>query len=171
MHRLVQDLLLLARPDSGRLRPRLLPLDLRAVLDRVVSAIPHPEFAVTLEVQVASLPVRADPDCMGRLFANLLENALRHTPGGGQITLSGWSESGQVVVQVADTGEGIPPEHLPHVFERFYRVDAARDRDHGGTGLGLSICQSVVDAHGGTISIESDFGKGTIVTVRLPADT
>ena len=103
-----------------------------------------------------------------RLFSNLLENAVRHTPPSGRITLAAANEDDGVVVRIEDTGEGIPAEHLPHVCERFYRVDASRTRGHGGTGLGLAICQSIVEAHHGSLSIESIVGKGTTVTVRLP---
>ena len=171
MHRLLHDLLLLARSGAGRLRMRLDALDLREILEQVASAVPPPGRAIILDVRVPSLPVRGEADALNRLFANLLENALRYTPASGRITLSGWTENNEVVLQVADTGEGIPPEHLPHVFERFYRADAARNRDRGGTGLGLSICESIVAAHHGTIAIVSEPGRGTVVTIRLPGDT
>src|SRR5262249_30402983 len=107
-------------------------------------------------------------DHLSRVFANLLENAIRHTPAEGAITICARATDDAVVVRVRDTGEGIPPEHLPHVCERFYRVDAARTRKSGGTGLGLAICQSIVQAHGGSLTIESEVGEGTVVTVTLP---
>src|SRR5262249_558470 len=110
----------------------------------------------------------ADPDHLFRLFGNLLQNAVRHTSQTGSITVSADEEEDGVVVRVRDTGEGIPPEHLPHVCERFYRVDAARTRRRGGTGLGLAICQSIVEAHDGSLTLESIVGEGTTVTVWLP---
>ena len=110
-----------------------------------------------------------DADHLERLFVNLLENAVRHTPQEGEIRLSARREGAAVLVTVADTGEGIPPEHLPHVCERFYRVDASRTRGSGGTGLGLAICQSILQAHGGSLSIRSEWGSGTTVEVSLPA--
>jgi len=101
------------------------------------------------------------------LFSNLLENAARHTPQDGRITVSAERADGQVAVEVTDTGVGIAPEHLPHVLERFYRVEAARSRAQGGTGLGLSICRSIADLHGGSLEITSVPGQGTTVRVLL----
>jgi signal transduction histidine kinase len=121
-------------------------------------------------VDLPSDPVEVvgDEDHLCRVFVNLLENAFRHTPPDGRIALSTRSVNGDVIVRVADTGEGIPPEHLARVCERFYRVDAARARKSGGCGLGLAISRSIVQAHGGTLSIESEVGRGTVVTVTLP---
>src|SRR5207248_9619386 len=99
---------------------------------------------------------------------NLLDNAIKHTPAGGEVEVRVESRGGAAVVTVRDTGEGIPPEHLPHVFDRFYRVDGVRSRERGGTGLGLSIARSVVAAHGGRIELESAPGRGTTCTVTLP---
>ena len=106
-------------------------------------------------------------DSLVRLFSNLLENAARHTPQDGRITVSAERADGRIAVEVADTGVGIAPEHLPHVLERFYRVEAARSRAHGGTGLGLSICRSIADLHGGSLGIASAPGRGTTVRVLL----
>ena len=106
-------------------------------------------------------------DSLTRLFSNLLENAARHTPSDGRITVAAHRLGNQIVVEVTDTGVGIAPEHLPHVTERFYRVEAARSRAHGGTGLGLSICRSIVEAHGGSLAVESVLGQGTTVRVTL----
>jgi signal transduction histidine kinase len=109
-----------------------------------------------------------DVDHLTRLLVNLLSNAVRHTPSTGEVRVSARIEDRGVVLTVSDTGEGIPPEHLPHVCERFYRVDAARARADGGTGLGLAICETIVNAHGGTMTVESEGGVGTTVSVRLP---
>jgi signal transduction histidine kinase len=106
-----------------------------------------------------------------RLFTNLLENAVRHTPPEGTVTVSAMVDAMSVTVTVTDTGEGIAPEHLPHLGERFYRVDAARSAAPGGypggTGLGLAICRSITEAHGGRMTIESKIGEGTAVRIRL----
>lgn len=114
--------------------------------------------------------VRVDPDRFAQVLGNLVDNAIRHTPRGGKITLSASNAGTRVRLSVTDTGEGIPPEHLPHVFERFYRVDLARDRAHGGSGIGLAIVRALVQAHGGTVSAHSDgLGKGSRFDVELPA--
>jgi signal transduction histidine kinase len=119
--------------------------------------------------------VLGDAHHLTRLFTNLVDNAVRHTPADGRVTLAATERGGSVVVRVEDTGEGIPPEHLPHICERFYRVEAARSHSApregagSGTGLGLSICESIAAAHGGKLSIESRPGEGTTVTVSLRA--
>jgi heavy metal sensor kinase len=167
--RIVQDLLLLARADAGQLGIERAPTRLLEVLERAVEAARRAEGpVVSLELSNRSLAVSGSFHHLVRLFSNLLENALRHTPPQGRVTIAARGEGEVVVVTVADTGTGIAPEHLPHVCERFYRVDAARARQDGGTGLGLAICQSIVEAHSGSLTIESAVGKGTRVTVRLP---
>ena len=117
-------------------------------------------------------PVLADPDRIGQVLSNLLDNALRHTPAGASVTLSCRRADRWVEFVIADSGEGIAPEHLAHVFDRFYRVDTARDRDRGGSGIGLSISKALVEAHGGTLTaLSSGPGRGATFTVRLaPAD-
>ena len=114
-----------------------------------------------------------DPERMGQVMANLLDNALRHTPNGGTVTMSAATSprTGGVDLSVADSGDGIPAEHLPHVFERFYRVDTARDRIHGGSGIGLAIAKALVEAHGGQLTATSPgVGQGSKFRVLLPAD-
>jgi two-component system, OmpR family, sensor kinase len=169
-NRIVQDLLLLARGDVGQLRVDPHPIRIGDVLERAAAAFRDPQRpSIAVELSDPSLTAPADPDHLLRLFGNLLENAVRHTPKTGSITVSADAEGDGLVARVRDTGEGIPPEHLPHVCERFYRVDAARTRRQGGTGLGLAICQSIVEAHHGSLALESVVGEGTTVTVRLPA--
>jgi len=115
-------------------------------------------------------PVLADPDRIGQVLTNLLDNALRHTPSGGVVTLACDRADRSIQYTVADTGEGIPAEHLDHVFDRFFRVDTTRDRAHGGSGIGLSIAKALVEAHGGGISVDSaEPDQGATFTVRLPA--
>ena len=103
------------------------------------------------------------------MLFNLVDNAVRFTPHGGSVTVSARRRNGSVEVAVSDTGAGIPPEHLPRLFERFYRADPARGRGEGGTGIGLAIARSVVEAHGGHIRAESQPGHGSIFTFDLPA--
>jgi len=113
--------------------------------------------------------VLVDRERMGQGLGNLLDNALRHTPAGGTVTVIARRAEGGVELVVSDTGAGIPRKHLPHVFERFYRVDAARDRVHGGSGIGLAIAKAFVEAHGGRVSAVSDGpGRGATFTVHLP---
>jgi heavy metal sensor kinase len=167
---LIERLLFLARSDSGRLPTAADPQSLHAILQRVMGCTPSTADAASIEVELpASLPdVAGDAEQLERLFANLLQNALRHTPPDGRIRFSACATERDVTVRVEDTGEGIPAEHLPHVCERFYRADAARSRPGGGAGLGLAICRSIVEAHGGALWIESAVGQGTTVSVRLP---
>jgi histidine kinase len=112
--------------------------------------------------------VFADPERVHQVLFNLLDNAVRFTPAGGRITITASRHNGAVDVAVADTGPGIQAEHLPRVFDRFYRVDEARSRDDGGTGIGLAIARSVVEAHGGRIWAESEPGRGSTFTFELP---
>ena len=114
--------------------------------------------------------VSVDADRIGQVLGNLLDNALRHTPPDGVVTISCRRVGRWVEYGVDDTGDGVPAEHLPHLFDRFYRVDSARDRTQGGSGIGLSIARALVEAHGGGISVTSaGTGQGTAFTVRLPA--
>jgi len=124
---------------------------------------------VRVELVVAeSARVIGDPDLLGRLFENLLDNAVRHSAVGGPVQVILGRTAGRATVAVRDAGEGIPAEHLPHVFERFYRVDSARSRDTGGAGLGLSIAQQIALLHGGDIRVTSALGEGAVFTVELP---
>ncbi|MGE5247147.1 MAG: sensor histidine kinase, partial [Verrucomicrobiota bacterium] len=122
-------------------------------------------------LEVASGPgtFRAEPRMLTLALSNLVDNAIKYGKDGGRITLSGKAEGDGCVLEVADDGPGIPAEHLPRLFERFYRVDKGRSRELGGTGLGLAIARHVVEAHGGAIRVESRLGVGTRFIVRLPA--
>lgn len=171
MNRLVQDLLFLARSDTGQLGLNLTPITVQDVLEPAAEIVQKPGSAtITLNMPDAPVKVCGDLHALIRLFTNLMENALQHTPSGGKVIIDVESGEEMVSISVRDTGEGIPPEHLPHVFERFYRADASRTRASGGTGLGLAICKSIAEAHHGTISIDSTLGEGTLVKVMLPLD-
>ncbi len=169
MNRLVQDLLLLARTDSGQVVTNHETIHTEQLLAEVAEAFVEREGA-TFTVQSTGEPaaIQGNFEELKRVLTNLLENAYRHTPAEGRITLSLHIEAALVRFVVKDTGMGIPAEHLPHLTERFYRVDTARARSEGGTGLGLSICKSILDSHGGKLDIESVEGQGTTVTVSLP---
>lgn len=124
--------------------------------------------AIVLEVCDAAPTVLGDRSYLVRLFVNLLENAVRVSEPLATVRVSSKCAGLNLVVTVTDEGPGIAPEHLPHIFERFYRVDESRQRGAGGTGLGLAICQSIVEAHNGSISVESELGVGTTIAVILP---
>ena len=171
MNRIVQDLVLLARSDGGHLNMPRVPIPVSLVLQRAVAAVRHrPGPEIVLDTPETPLGVMGDTHHLVRRFVNLLENAARHTPQDGRVILTARSvEGGMVEIRVIDTGEGIAPEHLPHLCDRFYRVDAARSRARGGSGLGLAICRSIAVAPEGCRSIESEVGAGTTVIVTLPA--
>jgi signal transduction histidine kinase len=150
-------------------------LSLRPLVDRVLSELEvvRARRAVELDERVPDdLPlVYADAERVHQVLFNLLDNAVRFTPSGGRVTITASRRNGAVDVAVTDTGPGIAPEHLPRLFERFYRVDSARSRDEGGTGIGLAIARSVIEAHGGRIWAESEPGKGSTFTFELPVAT
>jgi signal transduction histidine kinase len=166
--RLVADLLALARADAGMpLKQHRVDLDV-IVLDAFRSAHQLAHDQTLIIDPFEPLEVNGDEDRLKQLLLILLDNALKYTPGGGQVRLGLHRCDASVELLVHDTGIGIAPEHLPHIFERFYRADPARSRDPAGTGLGLSIAQWITAQHGGAITIESQPGKGTRVRVRLP---
>jgi two-component system phosphate regulon sensor histidine kinase PhoR len=172
MQRLVDDLLDLSRIESGRWQPNRIEVDVAAAAREawtVVSARPESrqvEFAV--EVQPDAEKLCADPDAMRQVLTNLLDNSLRHTPAGGSIACLSRRDGDGTVIAVRDNGAGITREHLPRIFERFYRADTARSRQEGGTGLGLAIVKHLVEAHGGRVAAESERGRGTTVTCWFP---
>jgi signal transduction histidine kinase len=170
--RMVTQLLDLAQIESGNYVPTLTPLALADVLDEVAltNAARAAGLGVALDVTVSDrgLSVRGDRDRLVQVFMNLVDNALRYTPRGGAVTLSAVSTRGHVEVTVADTGAGVPAEHLPHLFDRFYRVETARSPLAGGTGLGLAIVRQIVEAHGGHIKVSSALAKGTRFLIELP---
>jgi signal transduction histidine kinase len=165
---LVQDLLLLARSDGWQLGQSRIEVLLDEVLEQAVKLTPSEGAPVTLTLTDPALTVVGNESELIRLFANLLDNARRHTPPSGQVTATAERDGDTLIVRVDDTGVGIAAEHLPRLFERFYRIDDARTRGMGGNGLGLAICKAIAEAHGATIEVSSQVGVGTRVTVRLP---
>ena len=175
MQRLVEDLLDLSRIESGGWQPDPTPLDIAAAAREAWGPFEARAQAahVTFAVQVAegAERVNADPDGLRQVFSNLFDNALRHMPRGGRLAVSAspLGNGGGISVAITDTGTGIPEEHLPRIFERFYRVDPSRSREQGGTGLGLAIVKHLVEAHGGRASAESVLSRGTTIRLVFPA--
>ena len=182
LSRLVDDLYELAQAEAGQLHLDPCPTDLVEVIQTTVAS-----FAIAAEAKEIKLktdladalpPVLADPDRLAQIMRNLLSNALRHTPEGGQVTVSATvlpstlhstsSILPAVRIVVADTGEGIPPDDLPHVFDRFWRAERSRSRERGGSGLGLAIARRLVQAHGGQMGAESEVGQGSRFWFSLP---
>lgn len=170
MTRLVGDLLMLAQADSGRLPLIEAPVEVDTLALDVFKQSQVLAKNVSLKLGVVE-PVRVmgDVDRLKQLLLNLVTNAIKYTPAGGTVTISVTHEGGYAFVKVSDTGIGIPKEDLPHIFDRFYRVDKARARQMGGAGLGLSIAQWLAEAHKGRIWAESEPGKGSTFTVQIPS--
>ncbi|MGQ9524331.1 MAG: sensor histidine kinase [Armatimonadota bacterium] len=169
---LLDNLLELERIDAGQLSLRLEPVHLRSLAEEVAEDLGHraSEKNLVLTVDVPDhLYISADVAKIERVLLNLLDNAIKYTEQGGRVSVSAQPEGNRVRISVVDTGIGIPPEDLPHVFDRFYRVDKARSRRMGGSGLGLAIVREIVEAHGGSVSVESKLGLGSVFSVELPA--
>jgi PAS domain S-box-containing protein len=173
MQRLVDDLLDLSRIEGGRWQPHQEPLDVRQLVADVWNELADPADSSGVDLEVEIEPgaeiIKADPDALHQVLTNLFENSLRYTPRGGRIVCRSRPEENGVALSVSDTGPGIPLEHLPRIFERFYRADQSRSRAEGGTGLGLAIVKHLVEAHGGRVHAESERGAGTTVTCWFPA--
>ncbi|MCB0084022.1 MAG: HAMP domain-containing protein, partial [Caldilineaceae bacterium] len=172
MTRLIEQMLTLSALEQGQplaaTAIELAPL-LARVTEQLSPAAAEKGVLLQLTLPTAPLSLRADSDGLGQVLTNLLENAIKYTPRGGQVTLRAEQQAGHITVTVADSGMGIPAEHLPHLFERFYRADQARSRDSGGFGLGLAISQAIVQMHGGRIEVHSVVNQGTTFMVTLPA--
>jgi signal transduction histidine kinase len=171
--RLVDQLLDLSRLESGEVPLRIEALPLQPLVDDLISeidvALPGRGVRVRNDVPGDLPALSADRERVHQVLFNLVDNAVRFTPAGGSVTVSARRLNGSVEVAVSDTGAGIPPEHLPRLFERFYRADPARAREGGGTGIGLAIARSVVEAHGGQIRARSEPGRGSVFTFDLPS--
>jgi signal transduction histidine kinase len=172
MQRLVDNLLDLARIESGHWQPQQEPVDLDGIAAETWSSLRDQSAAQTIQFSVELSPdaktIHADFDALGQILTNLFDNAVRYTPPGGRIALRSKREGRGISIRVSDNGPGIPRDHLPRIFERFYRSDPSRSRDEGGTGLGLAIVKHLVEAHSGRVSAESGTGVGTTITCWFP---
>lgn len=171
LSRLVKDLHEIAQAEAKKLPLQREMLDLNMVVGHGIATFENVAEMEGVHLTVEKrdkLLVEGDYTRLSQVLNNLLSNALRHTPTGGQITIATYQEGNRAVLSVSDTGSGIAAEHLPHVFERFYRVDRSRSRHRGGTGLGLAISRAIVEAHEGEIEVTSQQGQGTTFTVKLP---
>lgn len=169
MSRLLDDLLLLARADTGGLPLHHEPVELDNVLIEVYRQVSRIEKPVTVELtDVDQVMIVGDEDRLKQLILNLVDNGIKYSQPGGTVKLSLAKDDSMAYLTVSDTGIGIPPEDLPHIFDRFYRVDKARSRGQGGSGLGLAIVKWVVQAHGGDIKVNSVVGEGTEFRITLP---
>ncbi len=172
MQRLVDDLLDLSRIEAGRWHPTLSEVDVAAMARESWAALAgkadERAVTLTLDLEPGAELIEADPDAVRQVLTNLLDNSLRYTPAGGEITCVARRAEGGVAVSIRDSGPGIAREHLPRIFERFYRADPSRSREQGGTGLGLAIVKHLVEAHGGRVSVRSELGRGTTVTCLFP---
>jgi signal transduction histidine kinase len=173
MSRMVNDLLLLARADSGGVTLDLMTLDLDTVVTEIyreAQVLAKDRDLKIVMTRFEPARIQGNPDRMKQLLLNLVSNAIKFTPDGGQVRLGLWQDEGEAVVQVSDTGVGIGPEDLEHIFDRFYQADSSRTRKdiNSGSGLGLSIARWIAEAHGGTLIADSEPGKGTTFTLRLP---
>lgn len=168
---LCRSLITLAKLSGYEIAPPTQPIALEPLLRELVDdlSILAEDRDVHMELVAHPAPlVRANKEQLQRVFINLLDNALRHTPSGGSVLVRLSSTAEGALVTVRDTGDGIAPEHLPHIFDRFYRADSARSRESGGVGLGLAIVKEIVAAHDGEIAVWSEVGKGTTFTIRFP---
>jgi signal transduction histidine kinase len=172
LQHLVGDLRTLAKADTGELKLDKHPASPMDLLQQAYAAFEHQALqqGVRLNAQAQEpLPnILIDEVRMAQVLDNLISNALRFTPAGGQITLRAWQEGAQVLFSVQDTGQGIAPADLPNIFERFYRADKSRTSNKGELGLGLAIAKALVEAHAGKIEATSALGEGTTFTIRLP---
>lgn len=171
--RLAEDIAAVSRAEEGQLDLHLTRTTARELVETALAGAAERYaqrgVALSSDISPGLPPLAVDPDRIGQVMGNLLDNALRHTPPGGEVRVCASAADGQVVLEVTDTGPGIAAQHVGHVFERFYRVDAARDRAQGGSGIGLAIAKALVEAHGGRITARSGPGRGATFTLSLPA--
>jgi two-component system, OmpR family, sensor histidine kinase SenX3 len=174
LSQLINDLLDLARLESEERVENPAPVDVRSVLMSVLARMRSVARKKNLTLQwkrfgrAAQYTVNGDETQLTSMFTNLVDNAVKYTPPGGRVEVTGGFEGSEIVIRISDTGIGIPEGKLPRIFERFYRVDKARSKETGGTGLGLSIVKHVAENHGGRVTVESALGEGSTFTVYLP---
>lgn len=168
---LIEDLLDLSKIEKEGYTLSLQPVNVQDVIERSIRSVSGKLKNREMTIQSdcpPDLSVKADPERLVQVLVNLLSNAVSYSKPGTPIKVTATASEGVASISVTDRGIGIPAEEQPRLFERFYRVDRARSRDSGGTGLGLSIVKHLVDLHGGTISVESEPGKGSTFTVNIP---
>jgi heavy metal sensor kinase len=172
MSRIVDNLLTLARVDEGRLELLTTRVDLDEAAD--AAARPLRRLATAKKVQLTlngrRCEAQADPQRLNQALTNFIENAIKFTQAGGEVSVTAWRRNGEVGVTVTDNGPGIPPEARTHIFDRFYRADLARTREGSGSGLGLAICREIAEAHGGRVWVDSEEGKGSAFSLALPVE-
>jgi len=174
LSQLITDLLDLTRLETQEGVENPVTVDVRGVLMTVLAHMRRVARKKNITLQwrrfgrAAEYSVRGDETQLTSMFTNLVDNAVKYTPPGGRVEVTGGSEGPEIVIRVSDTGIGIPETKLPRIFERFYRVDKARSKETGGTGLGLSIVRHIAENHGGRVTVESTFGVGSTFTVHLP---
>ena len=175
--RLISDLRDISLAESGQLRLEADRTNMGELVQRKLTQAEimakKKDIRLNLDIKPNVPQVMVDRARIEQAIANLLANAIRHTPAGGSVTISlnaatNEANKSGLLISVSDTGEGIEPEHLPHIFERFYRVEDSRSRSEGGVGLGLAISRQMVEAHGGNIQVESERGKGSTFHIFLP---
>jgi heavy metal sensor kinase len=173
MSRTVDNLITLARADEGRLDLVSDEVDLDQALDEATRPLRGLAEAKGVSLRTTGEPARTrgDEQRLQHALANLIENAIKFTPRGGEVTLSSWRRGNEVGITVSDTGPGIPAHARAHVFDRFYRVDRSRSRESGGSGLGLAICREIATAHGGRVWVDSEEGNGSAFSLALPAES
>ncbi len=173
LEHLVDDLRTLSLADAGELSIEKQPINLKKILQDICSVYQHriqkKNVSLELELPPELLPVQADANRITQVLTNILDNALRYSPENRKVILAAVQEKDGIQLSVQDSGVGVTPEDLPHIFDRFYRLDESRNREEGGSGLGLAIAKSIVQAHGGRIWAESVAGHGFTVFVLLPA--
>jgi signal transduction histidine kinase len=171
LNRLITDLLELSRVETGKKKMDFQPIKVEELINRAIShfmGISNKELRKIKCNIPSDLPmVLADEEGIETVLKNLLDNAIRYTPEKGEINITSADKDDYIEIAVVDNGAGIPSKDLPRIFERFYRVDKARSKELGGTGLGLSIVKHIVEAHGGTVSVESEVGKGSRFSFTL----
>jgi two-component system phosphate regulon sensor histidine kinase PhoR len=168
---LISDLLSLSEMESGNFSLKLGPVDLEATITHAAELLEMKSVEKGVVLKLSEIPagtsILADQRRIEQVFFNLLDNGIKYTPAGGEVSINVDSSDNNITVAISDTGPGIPLPSLPRIFERFYRVDAARSREQGGTGLGLAIVKHIVQLHGGSISVDSPPGKGATFRVTL----
>jgi len=167
---MMDDFIVILEAERRELKPEQVDLAdlIHTLMADFQAAAEQVGLALAAEVALDLPPLFGDPHHLRRVLDNLLGNALKFTPAGGTVTVRLWRDGGEAVLEVADTGVGIPRGQLDRIFERFYQVDGSTSRRYGGTGLGLALVKEVIEAHSGTVGVESEPGRGSTFTVRLP---